>query len=984
MPRLRSTAVAHMGGVCDVVYDADGTHLLTCGADSFAKVHRCEGEGVGVAEDGSKQHVTVRELEEGDDGDNTLAGDDDAPGGVHCVAMSPRGTHFITGGEDRTLRVYSHPEGTFEANVTRFELPIRACAYDPSGNTIAAAGDDDSIKLIDTSDYKVFRVFKAADGFPVASLAYDPKGELLASVGTDGTLHIWDVQSGGLRHTERRIAPVIEEDELGTPLGGRNRCAWRGAEGSFLAVPGRDNKGVVVLRREDFRQAFELKGHHVADVSVISFSANGMYCATAALDGSVMLWDVAKKEDLDRLRLDNAIACGLAWKPEGNALTVIDTSGKYGVWENPIPDHMPPPTAPLTDADRAREKDVADLYRFDDDSMDQGDGDGVEGTDVAGDADAGRVAPRAARGYDAVGPQPAFQVGETPPDESGVRFLALSLDGRIIARAGDDAGEQVIEVELHDTTRGARVPAFVDYDVFTMASLSVKGMVLARGRNAAGDASVIAYRPFTSWGGNAEWKLSLPSGEDAVAVSAGTTFVAVATSVGNLRLFSPAGVQRAVLSIPGPTVCMAARGRDVAVAWHAAAPGALGEQRLRVTTFDALEASQLAETSLPLTAGSTLTWLGFAEGGAMAAADSAGLVRCQLAGGAGAWSPIFSASHAQQTGSERYWTVGLSDAELCCVVLNNVDVPSVTPRPVMSFLDLVPPSVPSDMAGTGEYETALLSAAARLGVRRAAAAAADDDAKDRDDDDVDDDMDGVSRAEEEVLKAEKEMDGYLLRLLQACCKADKLQRALELAAMLNRDASLEGAIKLSNALRKPALSERMSLLLEAREAQAAQAAAAAAAYTAPTHAAPVAAVAPSTYLDADGEQRREERATSAFGKTSAARKTAAPAPLAQDGPAAAGADEGEETEDGDESNDDEEDEDEDELVATKKALAAAAMNKPRAANPFARKVTADPPSKGPSSLAAAVKDMQGSAEKKKRKLSSTIIGGRKGSKKTKA
>ena len=99
------------------------------------KVHRVEGEGVESLEDGSKKHVTVHELRAGgtDDAGNTQAEDDEAPSGVHCLAMSPRGTHFVTGGEDRTLRVYSHPEGVFEQNVTRFSLPIRACCYSHGG-----------------------------------------------------------------------------------------------------------------------------------------------------------------------------------------------------------------------------------------------------------------------------------------------------------------------------------------------------------------------------------------------------------------------------------------------------------------------------------------------------------------------------------------------------------------------------------------------------------------------------------------------------------------------------------------------------------------------------------------------------------------------------------------------------------------------------------------------------------------------------------
>lgn len=38
---------------------------------------------------------------------------------------------------------------------TRFSLPVRAVVFSPSGTSIAAAGDDDGIKLVNIADSKV-------------------------------------------------------------------------------------------------------------------------------------------------------------------------------------------------------------------------------------------------------------------------------------------------------------------------------------------------------------------------------------------------------------------------------------------------------------------------------------------------------------------------------------------------------------------------------------------------------------------------------------------------------------------------------------------------------------------------------------------------------------------------------------------------------------------------------------------------------------
>ena len=53
--------------------------------------------------------------------------------------------------------------------------------------------------------------------------------------------------------------------------------------------------------------------------------------------------------------------------------------------------------------------------------------------------------------------------------------------------------------------------------------------------------SMIIFRPLESWAPNGEWSLSLPEGENVVAVAAGRSFLAAATSARLLRLFSTSG-----------------------------------------------------------------------------------------------------------------------------------------------------------------------------------------------------------------------------------------------------------------------------------------------------------------------------------------------------------------------------------------------------------------------------------------------------------
>lgn len=200
---------------------------------------------------------------------------------------------------------------------------------------LAAAGDDEGIKLINTIDGSIARVLKGHRG-SITGIAFDPKSEYLASVDSIGTVMIWELQSGNTIHVLKGIAPVI-----GSDFSSMNIVGWS-PDGELLAVPGLKND-VVMYDRDTAEKLFSLRGDHVQPICFLSWSPNGKYMATSGLDRQVLIWDVDKKQDIDRQKFDNRVTC-MAWKPIGNALAVIDIMGKYGIWESAVPSSMRSPT----------------------------------------------------------------------------------------------------------------------------------------------------------------------------------------------------------------------------------------------------------------------------------------------------------------------------------------------------------------------------------------------------------------------------------------------------------------------------------------------------------------------------------------------------------------------------------------------------------------------------------------------------------------
>lgn len=223
---------------------------------------------------------------------------------------------------------------------------------------LAAAGDDEGIKLINTIDGSIARVLKGHKG-PVTGLAFDPVGEYLASVDSIGTVIFWELQSMTMLHTLKGIAP-----DTGSDTSVMNMLSWS-PDGETLAVPGLKND-VVMYDRDTAEKLFSLRGDHVQPICSLAWSPNGKYMATSGLDKQVLIWDVAKKQDIDRQKFDERI-CFMAWKPIGNALAVVDAMGKYGIWDSVVPSSMKSPTE---DVPSLQSKNSNGLLLFEEDEED--------------------------------------------------------------------------------------------------------------------------------------------------------------------------------------------------------------------------------------------------------------------------------------------------------------------------------------------------------------------------------------------------------------------------------------------------------------------------------------------------------------------------------------------------------------------------------------------------------------------------------------
>ncbi|CAN7022344.1 unnamed protein product [Brassica rapa subsp. trilocularis] len=743
--------------------------------------------------------------------------------GVTALALSQDSSFLASGSIDHCVKLYKFPSGEFQTNITRFTLPIRVLAFNGSGSLLAAAGDDEGIKLINTVDGSIVRVLKGHKG-PVTGLDFNPNGELLASLDSNGTVLCWELQSGIVSYTLKSVAP-----DTGFSTCVVNILRWS-PDGRILAVPGLRND-VVMYDRFTGETLFALRGDHLQSICYITWAPNGKYIATSGLDNQVLLWDLDKKQDIDRQTFEERICC-MAWKPNSNALSVIDVRGKYGIWESLVPSSMVAPTVGIPDIlpkrrneiltfDEEMEEELSPSLNDDDDGeshqpsrkrirrktvidddvdLDEefyDDGSSIPGYRKKSHGVRSGLPRSIARSTNFKMQKP-FQPGATPPEQGKRTFLCYNMLGCITTI--EHEGNYRIETDFHDTGRGPRVSSMIDIYGFTMASINESGCVFANPSKGEKNMSVLMYRPFRSWASNSEWTMRF-EGEEVKVVANGSGWVAAITSLNLLHIFSEGGLQKHVISLSGPVVTATGCRDQLAVVTHVSDCLPSNEQVMEFRVLNISKMTQQLNGRVALTPGSHLTWIGFSEEGSFSSFDSEGVLRVFTSQYGGSWIPVFSTTKVKKQ-EENYWVVGLNTTSLYCIACKHPErFPQVTPKPILSILDLSLPLASSDL-GAASLENEFILKQLRLYETQR-----------RVDDMAFAEVD-TTALEDEAFDLEVSQDRCILRLISSCCSRDKFVRAGELMRLLSLEKSMRAAITLVTKLKLPFLAEKFCSILE--------------------------------------------------------------------------------------------------------------------------------------------------------------------------
>jgi WD40 repeat protein len=258
---------------------------------------------------------------------------DASSGEVAERAFRFRGTALdpVTTRDRRRVLVTSAQEDTtYELDTADLRLVARhpgggvAEALHPDDRTLALAGEDGTVRLLDLRSSQVRRLAGRHRG-GILRMGFTPEGDALASVAGDGKLLVWDVVAGTVR--ERLDAHAGSAEALAITPDGKTAIS-SGIDGRVaLWDLSRDRR---VIRSVPMRTPFKVDDFTPRGIAV---SPDDRTLAVTESRGEVDLIDTATLERRSVVRAGDGAALAVDFSPDGRLLAVTGEQGMVRLWD---------------------------------------------------------------------------------------------------------------------------------------------------------------------------------------------------------------------------------------------------------------------------------------------------------------------------------------------------------------------------------------------------------------------------------------------------------------------------------------------------------------------------------------------------------------------------------------------------------------------------------------------------------------------------
>ena len=236
---------------------------------------------------------------------------------VTSVTFNPAGNVLASASQDETIRLWDAGSGQRLNTLKGHANRVTSVTFNPAGNVVASASEDKTVRLWDTDSGRCLNTLEGHTHY-VCSVSFHPASNLVASASQDETIRLWDADSGQCLNTLKGHAGSVYSVTFNPA-------------GNVVASANSDNT-LRLWDTDSGRCLNTLKGH-TWNVFSVTFNPAGNVVASASWDKTIRLWDTDSGQCLNTLKGHSGCVKSVSFHPTDNVVASASDDRTIRLWD---------------------------------------------------------------------------------------------------------------------------------------------------------------------------------------------------------------------------------------------------------------------------------------------------------------------------------------------------------------------------------------------------------------------------------------------------------------------------------------------------------------------------------------------------------------------------------------------------------------------------------------------------------------------------